>query len=64
MQIGCALLVLTLRIACKISEANPDEKKHFVMRGHRQGGDVKICRSGVKRWRVNFIRIGSSSRIL
>ena len=55
---------VNLRIAYKISDGNPDEKKHFVMPGHRQDGDVKIYHSGVKRWRVNFIRIGSSSRIL
>ena len=55
---------VNLRIAYKISDGNPDEKKHFVMPGHRQDGDVKICGSDVKRWRVNFIRIGSSSGIL
>jgi len=55
---------VNLRIAYKISDGNPDEKKHFVMSGRRQGGDVKIYLSGVKRWRVNFIRIGSSSRTL
>lgn len=55
---------VNLRIAYKISEVNPDEKKHFVMHGYKQDGAMKTYLSGIKRWRVNLIRIGSSSRIL
>jgi len=55
---------VNLRNAYKISGGNPDGKEHFFMPGHRQDGDVKIYRCGVKRLRVNFIRIGSSSGIL
>jgi hypothetical protein len=35
------IIRVDLRIAYKISDGNPDEKKHFVVLGHRRGGGVK-----------------------